>query len=49
MAEPNILDRAFHAIITRRIDTGQAPRHVERAAQLGVPVREGRKALRSAS
>ena len=46
MSEPGVLDQAFHFIMKRMVDTGQAPFYTEIAAELGVPVVEGRKVLR---
>ena len=45
MGEPTILDKAFHVIMTRLVDTGQAPFYTEIAGELGVPMEEGRKVL----
>ena len=39
------LEKTFHIIMTRMVETGQAPHYTEIAAELGVPVEEGRKAL----
>jgi hypothetical protein len=39
------LEKTFHIIMTRMVKTGQAPHYTEIAAELGVPVEEGRKAL----
>jgi len=39
------LEKTFHIIMTRIVKTGQAPHYTEIAAELGVPVEEGRKAL----
>ena len=39
------LDQVFHIIIKQMVKTGQAPHYTEIAADLGVPVEEGRKAL----
>ncbi len=38
--------KTFHFILERMIDTGQAPNHIEIAAELGVSPTEGRKVLR---
>lgn len=46
MTAPSILDRTFHFIMKRMVETGQAPFYTEIAAELGVSVEEGRKALR---
>lgn len=45
MSEPTMLDKTFHVIIKRMVETGQAPHYTEIAAELGVSVEEGRKAL----
>lgn len=45
MAETSILDKTFHFILTRMMETGQAPHYTEIAAELGVSVEEGRKAM----
>ncbi len=39
------LDQVFHIIIKQMVKTGQAPHYTEIAAELGVPVEEGRQAL----
>ena len=45
MSEPTLLDKTFQVIMKRMIETGQAPHYTEIAAELGVPMEEGRKAL----
>ena len=45
MASPTILDNIYHAIITRLVETGQAPHYTEIALTLGIPMEEGRRAL----
>jgi hypothetical protein len=40
-----VLDRAFHIIIRRMVETGQAPHYTELAAALGTGVEEGRLVL----
>ena len=45
MTEPTALDRTFHVIMRRMVETGQAPHYTELAAELGVAVEEGRSAL----
>lgn len=45
MQDPAILDRAFHAIMKRMVETGQAPFYTELASELGLSVEEGRKVL----
>ena len=46
MADQAMLDRAFHSIMQRIINTGQAPHYTEMAAELGLPVEDGRQLLR---
>lgn len=46
MGEPNTLDKTFHIIIKRMVETGQAPHYTEIAKELGVSMEEGRQALR---
>lgn len=43
MPEQQTLDEAFHFIIRRFIETGQAPHYTELAAGLGLSVEAGRK------
>ncbi|MGD9033933.1 MAG: hypothetical protein PVJ69_05385 [Desulfobacteraceae bacterium] len=45
MSEHTLLDKTFHVIMKRMVETGQAPHYTEIASELGVPVEEGRKAL----
>ena len=45
MSELSQLDRTFFFIMKRMMETGQAPFYTEIAAELGVSVEEGRKAL----
>jgi hypothetical protein len=45
MSEPTRLDRVFDIIIKRMVKSGQAPHYTEVAAELGVSVEEGRKAV----
>jgi hypothetical protein len=45
MSNPNMLDRTFHVIMKRMVETGQAPFYTELAAVLGLSVEEGRKIL----
>ncbi len=45
MANPSDLDRTFHFIMKRMVETGQAPHYTEIAPGLGISVEEGRKAL----
>ena len=45
MSELSQMDRTFFFITKRMTETGQAPFYTEIAAELGVSVEEGRKAL----
>ena len=45
MADPTLLDRTFSVIMSRMVETGQAPHFAEIAADLGVSPSEGRAAL----
>lgn len=43
MADVTTLDRAFHSVMQRFINTGQAPHHTELAKELGLSMEEGRQ------
>jgi hypothetical protein len=45
MGSPTLLDNTYHIIITKLVETGQAPHYTEIASELGLSVEEGRKAL----
>jgi hypothetical protein len=45
MSQSSQLDRTFSFILKHMVDTGQAPFYTEIAAELGLSVEEGRKAL----
>ncbi len=45
MDSPTLLDKTYNIIITNLVATGLAPHYTEIAAELGVPVEEGKKAL----
>ena len=45
MSNPTMLDKAFHVIMKRLVETGQAPFYTELAAALGLSVEQGRKNL----
>ena len=45
MAEPTTLDAGFHFIITRMIDTGEAPHYSELARYLSLTIDDGRDLL----
>lgn len=43
MADPAMLDKAFHTIMRSFVETGRAPHYTDLAAALGVSVEEGRQ------
>jgi hypothetical protein len=45
MSLPDMLGRVYGIALRRFVATGQAPHYTEIAAEAGVPVEEGRKAL----
>ena len=45
MSETTPLDKTFHIIMKRMVETGQAPHFTEIAQELGISVEEGRKIL----
>jgi hypothetical protein len=45
MSSPSLLDKTYHAILTRMVQTGQAPHFTELAGELKVPVEAAREAL----
>jgi hypothetical protein len=45
MSELSLLDKTFNIIMKRMVETGQAPHYTEIAAELGISMEEGRKAL----
>ncbi len=45
MSNTTILDQAFHFIMKRMVETGQAPFYTELAIEVGLPMEEGRKIL----
>jgi hypothetical protein len=45
MLSPTLLNKTYHVIIQKFVETGQAPHYTEIAAALGVPVEQGRCAL----
>lgn len=45
MSAASLLDKLYHAILTRMVQSGQAPHYTELAAELKVPVEEAREAL----
>jgi hypothetical protein len=45
MSSPSLLDNLYHAILTRMVQSGQAPHFTELAGELTVPVEDAREAL----
>ena len=45
MSESTMLDKTFHIIMKRMVDTGQAPHYTEVANEFGLSMEEGRKAV----
>lgn len=45
MSNPTMLDKTFHIIMKRLVETGQAPFYTELAAALNLSAEEGRKIL----
>ncbi|MEJ2070634.1 MAG: hypothetical protein P8X65_10335 [Syntrophobacterales bacterium] len=45
MGPPALLDKTYNTIITKLVETGQAPHYTEIASALGVSMEEGRRAL----
>jgi hypothetical protein len=45
MSNAEKFDQVFHIIIKQMVKTGQAPHYTEIAAELEIPVEEGRQAL----
>jgi hypothetical protein len=45
MADPELMDRAFHRIMRELVETGRAPHYAELARALGLSVDAGRRLL----
>ena len=45
MTELTLLDKAFHFIMKRMVETGVAPFYTEVAAELGISIEDGRQAV----
>lgn len=45
MSDPTTMDKIFHIIMKRMVQSGQAPHYTEIAIDLGLSMEEGRKAL----
>ena len=43
MTDSQTLDKAYHVIISRLVETGQSPHYSELAIALGCPIEEGRQ------
>jgi hypothetical protein len=46
MSDPSRMDRTFNIIMKKLAASGQAPHYTEVAAELGLPMEEGRRAVR---
>ena len=44
-SKSDLLDRAFHTVLTRMVDTGRAPNHMELGSALGLDPDETRNVL----
>ena len=49
MADTQTLDKAYHVIMSRLVETGQAPHYSELATALGCPIEEGRQIVHDLS
>jgi hypothetical protein len=47
MSDTEVLDKTFHFIMKRMVDTGQAPHYTEIATELGVSPEDGRKTMQT--
>ena len=47
MNSPSLLDKTYHVIIKRLVETGQAPHYTEIATELGLSVEEARGVLQN--
>ena len=45
MSDTEVLNKTFHYILKRMVDTGQAPHYTEIAAELGVSPEDGRRTM----
>ena len=45
MENQKLMDRTYNIILTKMVETGQAPHYTEIASALGVSMEEGRKVL----
>jgi len=45
MSDSGVLDRTFHIIMKRMVQSGQSPHYTEIATELGLPMEDGRQAL----
>ena len=43
MGDPSVMNKTFHIIMKRMVETGQAPFYTDIAAELGVSSRGGTK------
>jgi hypothetical protein len=45
MSNQQLMDKAYHFIMNRFVESGQAPHYTELAKELGMPMEDGRKTL----
>ncbi|MFC1836578.1 hypothetical protein ACFL2Q_17940 [Thermodesulfobacteriota bacterium] len=45
MTDFSLMDQTYHLIMTRMVETGQAPHYTEVAKDLGISMEEGRQTL----
>ncbi len=45
ISSADLLDRAFHTVLTRMVDTGRAPNHMELGEALGLDPNDARTVL----
>ena len=45
MADTQTLDKAYHVIMSRLVETGQAPHYSELATALGCPIGKGARSF----
>ena len=45
MTDSAVLDNAFHFVMTKFVETGQAPHYGELALELGCPIEQGREVM----
>jgi hypothetical protein len=45
MGDPGVMDKTFHIIMKRMVQSGQSPHYTEIATELGLSMEDGREAL----